>query len=77
MPRQKTELIKTTLGKLGYKEMKAQLRKLEDAAVSPGECTAGDKLTNIKEPSDTFFSRGGLRCDRGKGFRGSQGGQGN
>ena len=36
--------------------MKTHLRKLEDTAVSTGECTASDKLTNIKkERSDTFL----------------------
>ena len=61
----KNELVRATITKLGYTEMKAQLRKLEDMAVT----TEGTSTPKIKEePAETFYARGG----RGRGRPGSR-----
>ena len=53
----KAELIRATLTKLTYADMKSQLRKLEDSAVSSNTPQAHIK----EEPSDTLYSRGASR----------------
>ena len=68
----KAELIRTTIQKLEYKEMKAQLRKLEDVAIS--SCSSNQSDTKVKEePADTLFnksnkSRGFQRGGRTRGY---------
>ena len=80
----KNELIRTTIGTLTYKEMKAQLRKLEDVIVDPN---SSESPANVKtEPDDVYYSRYG-NGNRGRGsgrsrggfrggFRGGRGGRG-
>ena len=53
----KAELVRATLTKLTYADMKAQLRKLEDSAISSNTPQAHIK----EETSDTFYSRGASR----------------
>ena len=73
----KNELIRTTLTSLTYKEMKTQLRKLEDVIVNVGSAMADIK----SEPEDVYYSRNSYRgrgSARGRGgFRGGRGGRGN
>ena len=60
----KNELVRATIPKLGYKEMKAQLRKLEDAAISKVDSSS---TLNVKEePTDTFFGRNNRSRGRGR-----------
>ena len=59
----KAELVRTTINKLEYNEMKAQLRKLEDIAVTPVNDLVKD------EPEDTFFNKTNRGKSRGKYFR--------
>ena len=81
----KNELIRTTITTLSYKDMKTQLRKLEDVVVnvsSPIDVSGVIK----SEPDDVYYaSRGnggnGFRHSRGSGrsrggFRGGRGGRG-
>ena len=57
--------MRATITKLGYTEMKAQLRKLEDMAVTT-EGTSTPKKT--EEPAEPFYARGG----RGRGRPGGR-----
>ena len=72
----KNELIRTTLSSLTYKEMKTQLRKLEDVIVN-----VSNAMSEIKsEPEDVYYARNSYRgrgSARGRsGFRGGRGGRG-
>ena len=68
----KSELVRSTISTLSYKDMKAQLRKLEDLAIKKAECSSD--LAIKEETEDTFYnnSRGG--CSRGQWHRGYKGG---
>ena len=73
LPKERSELIRTTVDKLEYKLVKAQLRKLEDSAVRPD----GFEVPFIKdEPEDTFYSQEQRGRSRGRGGRrGGRGGR--
>ena len=77
----KNELIRTTIPSLTHKEMKTQLRKLEDVIVNVANLV--DSNVSIKEePEESFYTRssghgfrGGRGSGRGRGgFRGGRGG---
>ena len=73
LPKQQTELIRTTITKLEYKAMKTQLRKLEDVAVS-ASTGVNTGMTIKEEPVDTLYgySRGRSRGARNN-YRGNRG----
>lgn len=68
----KTELIRAAISKLGYEEMKAQLRKLEDIAVSKVEKNYSQTESIKEEPADTLYIQKNRFCSRGK-VAGNQG----
>ena len=75
----KNELIRTTITELTYKEMKAQLRKLEDVAIE--SCNTDSSVSVKVESDEVYFSRSSGNESRGRGsgrtrggFRGSRGG---
>ena len=82
LPKERSELIRTTVSKLEYKLVKRQLRKLEDSAVK----TADFLNEEVKEePDDTFYmresrgryrGRGGSSRGRGGRYGGRFGGRG-
>ena len=79
----KNELIRTTISTLSFKEMKTQLRKLEDIIVNASSSVNTGAVIK-SEPDDVYFSRsnnngyrGGRGTGRGRGgFRGGRGGRG-
>ena len=81
----KNELIRTTIPTLSYKEMKTQLRKLEDVIVNTS--SSKDVGVTIKEESDVYYTSSRMNSDKGfcnsrgsgrsrGGFRGGRGGRG-
>ena len=72
----KSELIRTTINSLSYKDMKTQLRKLEDVVLSSSS-SSGEMSVPIKEePEDTYYSKDNNRDrnnNRGRGHRSNRG----
>ena len=66
LPKDRSELIRTTISKLEYNAVKVQLRKLEDSAIGTADSF---EVPDIKsEPSDTFYTRETRgRSSRGRG----------
>ena len=67
LPKDRSELIRTTISTLEYKAVKVQLRKLEDSAVGT---TDSFEIPEIKtEPEDTFYMQ---NVPRGRSSRESE-----
>ena len=58
LEKSKNELIRTTITALTYKEMKTQLRKLEDVILDTSSSVMSDVSVKT-EPDDVYYSRGG------------------
>ena len=70
----KMELVRATISELGYSEMKKQLRKLEDIAVSKRDTKTESDIKD--EPAETLYTRGGRFRGRGRSNGSSRGTRG-